>query len=175
VTSLIPINFLRFVIFIFAQVFFFSTIHIHPLIDIYVYPIFVLLLPFQVPRWFLMVLGFVIGISIDMLLGTLGMHAAVSVLLGYIRPLLINIITPKGAEFELTPNVYIQGSGWFLIYFSLAYIVSLGAYFIIEAGTFYNLFWLLIKIIVSVFFSVLSSLILIYLFSKDKKRRHAAR
>jgi hypothetical protein len=122
-----------------------------------------------------MVLGFAIGISIDMLLGTLGMHAAVSVLLGYIRPLLINIITPKGAEFELTPNVYIQGSGWFLIYFSLAYIVSLGAYFIIEAGTFYNLFWLLIKIIVSVFFSVLSSLILIYLFSKDKKRRHAAR
>ncbi len=174
-TSLIPINFLRFVLFIFAQVFFFSNIRIHPLIDIYVYPIFILLLPFQVPRWLLMILAFAIGISIDMLLGTLGMHAAVSVLLAYIRPMLINVITPKGTEFELTPNVFIQGSGWFLIYFSLAYIISLGTYFIIEAGTFYNLFWLFVKIVTSVFFSVLSSLIIIYLFTADKKRRHAAR
>jgi hypothetical protein len=122
-----------------------------------------------------MILAFAIGISIDMLLGTLGMHAAVSVLLAYIRPMLINVITPKGTEFELTPNVFIQGSGWFLIYFSLAYIISLGTYFIIEAGTFYNLFWLFVKIVTSVFFSVLSSLIIIYLFTADKKRRHAAR
>ncbi len=174
-TSLIPINLLRLVVLIFSQALFFSNIHIHPMIDIYIYPVFILLLPFQVPRWVLMILGFAIGISIDMLLGTLGMHAAVSVLLAYIRPMLINVITPKGTEFELSPNIYIQGSGWFLIYFLLAYTISLGAYFMIEAGTFYNLFWLLIKIITSVSFSVISSLIFIYLFTADKRRRHAGR
>jgi hypothetical protein len=174
-TSLIPINLLRLVVLIFSQALFFSNIHIHPMIDIYIYPVFILLLPFQVPRWLLMILGFAIGISIDMLLGTLGMHAAVSVLLAYIRPMLINVITPKGTEFELSPNIYIQGSGWFLIYFLLAYTISLGAYFMIEAGTFYNLFWLLIKIITSVSFSVISSLIFIYLFTADKRRRHAGR
>ena len=171
--SLFPINILRFVALIAAQVLIFSNIKFSPFINPYVYPLFILLLPFETPGWLLIILGFGTGLTVDFFLGSLGMHAAACVLLAYLRPVLIRIITPKGAEFEVEPNINLQGTTWFLIYCSLATFIHHTCYFLIEGGTFYNPFIALLRITISTVFSVLFMMMFLFLFTSSKKRRLA--
>lgn len=169
----IPINFLRLFLLLLAQVLVFSNINFSSFINPYVFPLFILLLPFETPRWLLMLLGFFSGLALDLFLGSTGMHAAAGLLIGYLRPFLISIITPKGTEFEISPNVYSQGLTWFIVYLGFASTVYLGFYFLMEAATFFNPFFLFLKVILSVVFSVAFMLIFLYLFSSKKKRRFA--
>lgn len=169
--SQIPINILRFFLLLFAQVLIFSNLNFSSFINPYIFPLFILLLPFDTPRWVLMLLGFFSGLALDMFLGSMGMHAAAGLLIGYLRPFLISIITPKGTEFEISPNVYAQGLTWFAIYMGVATTLYLGFYFVVEAATFYNIFFLMLKTILSVVMSVTFMLIFLYLFSSRQKRR----
>jgi rod shape-determining protein MreD len=171
--SLLPINFLRFVALMAAQILVFSNIKFSPFINPYVYPLFILLLPFNTPQWLLMILGFATGLLLDFFVGSMGMHAASCLLIAYLRPFLISIITPKGAEFEVEPNINLQGVTWFLIYLGLATIIHHTFYFIIESGTFYNIFISFLRIILSSAFSVLFMMIFLFLFTSSKKRRLA--
>ena len=119
------------------------------------------------------ILGFLTGLTLDVFVGSLGMHAAACLLIAYLRPTLISFITPKGGEFEVEPNISLQGASWFLIYCSIATFIHHTAYFIIESGTFYNLFIAFIRIILSTAFSVLFMMMFLFLFTSSKKRRLA--
>ncbi len=167
----IPINLIRFFLLLLLQVLIFSNINFSSFINPYVFPLFILLLPFETPRWILMLLGFFSGLALDTFMISYGMHAAAGLLIGYLRPFLISIITPKGTEFEISPNVYSQGLTWFAVYLGVATTIYLGFYFLIEAATFLNFFLLVLKVILSVIMSVVFMLIFLYLFSSRKKRR----
>ena len=167
----IPVNFFRFVLLLLAQILIFSNVNFSPFINPYVFPLFILLLPFQTPRWLLMIIGFLSGLTLDYLLGSIGMHAAACLLIGYFRPFLINVITPKGTEFEISPNVYSQGITWFIVYLGISIFTYLAFYFLVEAATFLNFFLLLGKIFLSTILSILFMLIFLFLFSNRKKRR----
>lgn len=171
--SQIPINLFRFMLLLMAQVMVFSNIQVSPFINLYIFPLFVLLLPFETLRWLLMVLGMAAGLVLDFFLGSMGMHAAAGLLLGYVRPLVISVITPKGSEFEISPNIFAQGPTWFLIYTSVAGLIYLGFYFLIEAGTFHNFLWLLLRIFSSTVLSVLLMIVFLFILSSKKKRRFA--
>lgn len=171
-SSDILFNILRFVLLLLLQVLVVSNAPTTVFINPYIFPLFMFLLPFETPRWALLVIGFVAGLSLDYLLGSsLGMHAGACLLIGFIRPYLISMITPKGNEFEVNPNVYSQGPGWFVIYLGLGMLIYLGWYFIINEATFHNIFFLLLKIVLSTAVSVMLMIILLYLFSSKKKRR----
>lgn len=169
--SEIPVNIVRFLLLLLAQVLVLNSMQLSPLVGIHVFPLFILLLPFQTPRLLLLFIGFGAGLTLDFLVGSPGMHAAASVLLAFARPALINVITPKGTDFEISPHIYTQGISWFAIYLSIATVTYLFYYFIIEAGTFYNIFWLLVKVVLSTAASVFFMVIFLYLFSARKKRR----
>lgn len=154
-----------------AQVLIFSNINFSSLVNPYIFPLFVLLLPFETPRLLLMVIGLLAGLSLDVFLGSTGMHAAACLALGYFRPFLINIITPKGTEFEISPNIHAQGLPWFIIYLGISVLLYLSFFFIVEAGTFYNFALLLVKIVLSTITSVTFMVVFLYLFSSRKKRR----
>src|SRR5436190_763645 len=79
----IPINLFRFLLLLLAQILMFSNINFSPYINPYVFPLFILLLPFETPRWLLMLLGLTSGLILDIFLGSTGMHAAVCLLIGY--------------------------------------------------------------------------------------------
>lgn len=171
--SLIPYNIFRLIALLAVQVLIFSYIHFSPFISPFVYPLFVLLLPFNTPRWLLLILGFVAGFILDLMLDTNGMHAASLLLVAYLRPYLITFITPKGAEFEVEPNIYLQGFSWFLIYCGVSTLTHHIFYFLIESWTFYNPIISLTRILVSTSFSVLFMMMFLYLFTSAKKRRMA--
>ncbi len=167
----IPVNLFRLVLLLLAQILIFSNINLSSFINPYIFPLFILLLPFETPRWLLIAIGFSSGLLLDFFLGSTGMHAATCLLIGSARPFLINIITPKGTEFEISPNVYAQGLSWFVVYLGITMLVYLSVYFFIEAASFLNFFYMMLKILLSTLVSVLFMLIFLFLFSSKKKRR----
>lgn len=89
-------NIARFILFILVQVYVLNKIpHLHRFISPYLYYLFILWLPFSVSRQWLLILGFFTGLTLDYFSNTPGLHAAACTLIAYVRPFLINILTPK--------------------------------------------------------------------------------
>src|SRR6478609_515542 len=61
----------------------------------YIYPLFILLLPFATPVWFLLIAGFAMGVTVDMFMDTGGMHAAACVLMAFLRTIVLESLLPK--------------------------------------------------------------------------------
>lgn len=112
-------NIIRFLVFILVQVFVLDNIPpLHQFIVPIIYFLFILWLPFSISRFWLMVIGFFTGLSLDYFSMTPGLHAAACVLISYARPFVINVLTPKDtSEFnyrEPSP----KSMGWtpYLVY-----------------------------------------------------------
>lgn len=91
----------RFLLFIFLQFFVLNKVpHLHRYIVPIIYYLPLFWLPFSVSRLRLLLAGFAVGLTLDYFMMTPGLHAAACVLIMYIRPFLINLLTPKeNAEF----------------------------------------------------------------------------
>lgn len=91
-------NILRFAAFILIQVYVLNKIpHLHRFITPYIYYLFILWLPFSMSRMTLLFVGFFTGLVLDYFMMTPGLHAAACLLVAYIRPFIINLLTPKEA------------------------------------------------------------------------------
>lgn len=96
--SLLFKNIIRFFFIIFMQVFVLNKIPpLHQFIVPYFYFVFILWLPFKIGRTALLFISFATGMVVDMFFKTPGLHAAACVLVGYLRPYLINLLLPKEA------------------------------------------------------------------------------
>ncbi|HWR33573.1 MAG TPA: rod shape-determining protein MreD [Chitinophagaceae bacterium] len=91
-------NILRIAVFILIQVYVLNQIHLHRFIVPYLYYLPLLWLSFSVSRPALLFIGFVTGLSLDYFLMTPGLHAAACVLIAFVRPFIINILTPKDSS-----------------------------------------------------------------------------
>ncbi len=89
-------NMIRFAVLILLQVYVLNRIpHLHQFITPYLYFLFILWLPFSVSRQWLLLIGFITGLTLDYFTMTPGLHAAACLLIAYVRPFLITILTPK--------------------------------------------------------------------------------
>jgi hypothetical protein len=95
-------NIVRFILFIGLQVVVLDNIPpLHRFIVPIIYFLFILWLPFSVSRFWLLVIGFLLGLSYDYFKYTPGLHAAACVLIAYIRPFMVSLLTPKeSSEFN---------------------------------------------------------------------------
>ncbi len=82
-------NIIRFIGLALLQVLLLNHINFLGYINPYLYILFVLLFPFTGNRTLLIFLGFALGLTIDMFSGTGGVHAAATVLIAFIRPVLL--------------------------------------------------------------------------------------
>lgn len=106
-------NIIRFILFIFFQVFILNEVPpLHQFIVPYIYFLFILWLPFNINRFFLLIVAFAFGTTLDYFTGTGGLHAAPCVLIAYLRPFLLNLLIPQ----DTTENSYaepsIKSMGW---------------------------------------------------------------
>lgn len=106
-------NIIRFVLFILFQVFILNQVPpLHQFIVPYLYFLFILWLPFNMNRVWLLVVSFLFGLSLDYFTGTPGLHAAPCVLIAFIRPFILNLLMPQ----EATEFNYVEPSrksmGW---------------------------------------------------------------
>lgn len=163
-------NAARFLGLVLAQALFLKNVNLFGYVNPLIYPMFILLLPFNMQRWQLLVLGFFTGLSVDLFTGTYGMHAAAATLIAFIRPFLITVITSGKSELDVEPNIRIQGTGWFILYVSIACLFHHLCYFFVEIGTFYNPFYTIAKALLSTLASTLIIILLEIIFRRAKKR-----
>lgn len=89
-------NILRLIVFLMVQVFVLNKVpFLHQFIVPYLYFLFVLWLPFSIPRIGLLIIGFFTGLFLDYFMMCPGMHAAACVLIAYARPFVISVLIPK--------------------------------------------------------------------------------
>ncbi|MGV3767192.1 MAG: rod shape-determining protein MreD [Chitinophagaceae bacterium] len=106
-------NIIRYVVFLLVQVFVLNNIPpLHQFVVPYLYFLFILWLPFHLNRFSLLLIGFLFGLSMDAFTKTPGLHAAACVLIAYIRPFIINLLTSRDtAEFNyVSPSA--KSMGW---------------------------------------------------------------
>ncbi|HJT74125.1 MAG TPA: rod shape-determining protein MreD [Chitinophaga sp.] len=149
--SILLRNIIRFVLLLLLQVFVLNRIQLHQLVGFNLYMLFVLLLPFNMPRPALMLLGFFMGLSIDSFMNTMGIHAAACVFIAYLRPFIINILSPQGGfeTTQKTPSMTSMGVSQFLTYIAILVFLHNLVYFPLEVFNFGNFFYLLLKILLS--------------------------
>lgn len=113
-----------------------TPLHISP----FFYVLFILLLPFETPGWLLLVLSFFIGWSVDLFSNTFGIHAAACVAMAFLRPLILELNSPRdGYESGTFPRVSYYGLAWFFKYALLLIFIHHILYFFIEAFSFKNI------------------------------------
>jgi hypothetical protein len=135
-------------------------------LDPFLYVLFIILLPFETPSWFVLFMGFVLGINVDFFSDTSGLHAASSVSMAFARPYILNVFnTRDGYESGTLPRIYDYGYLWFVRYsFILIFIHHLTFYFL-ESFTFVNFFRTLFISLLGTLFT-LSIVIISQLFVK---------
>ncbi len=106
-------NIIRFILFILFQVYILNQVPpLHQFIVPYLYFLYILWLPFSMNRFWLLLVSFVFGLTLDYFTGTYGLHAAPCVLIAFIRPFLLNLLIPQ----DTTEQSYLEpGSksmGW---------------------------------------------------------------
>lgn len=81
------------------------------------YLLFILILPFETPRWILLVSGFWLGLSIDIFTDSLGLHTITTVLAAYTRYFILNFMSPRdGYDSGTAPRAIYFGFPWFIKY-----------------------------------------------------------
>lgn len=129
-------------------------------LQVHLYPLFILLLPFATPRILTIFLAFLLGIAIDYSYETPGMHAGALVFTAYMRDLVLPIIEPReDYNPKDTPTKASLGATWFLQYAAIMLALHLTWYFFLEAFTI--VYWK--TIIFKAFFSLVASLFAVLL------------
>jgi len=155
-TIIILKNIGRFVFLILFQVLILNNIQFSGYINPYFYIYFILLLPFETPRWLLLLSAFLLGISLDAFTNTYGLNASACVLMAFVRPFVISAIS-TGTEFMIghSPSLKNQGMKWFAYYSILLVLIHHFALFYLEIFRFNEFFQTLLRVLLSSVFTLL--------------------
>ena len=163
-------NILRFVVLLIVQVMVFDNLRLGSYVHPCIYVLFVLLLPFDTPKWRLLIDAFLIGIAVDIFNSTPGLNAAATVLMAFVRPFIIGITSRKSdIEDKDAPTITEMGLQWFAVYALLLILLHNLVLFWLEAFSIRLLGLVLAETVLSSLVSLLLIIIIIYIFKPVKK------
>lgn len=135
-------------------------------LQVHLYPLFILLLPIRTPRALTIILAFALGIAVDWLYDSYGMHASALVFTAFVREWVFSILEPReGYGLKDTPTKASLGDAWFLRYAAIMLAAHLFFYFSVEAFTFVYIGTILQKWIISWIGSLFFVLAAVYIFN----------
>ncbi|MDX2415091.1 MAG: hypothetical protein QNK33_07860 [Bacteroidales bacterium] len=154
-----------FILLLLIQILVMDNIGFSGYVNPYVYILFIILLPFDMPPWLTLIIAFFTGLSIDLFEATPGLHTSATVFAGFVRPYILTLIAPReGYEKNDVPGIGLSGFRWFLLYTALIVLIHHFALFYIEVFRFSHFFQTLGRVIVSSGFSILFIVIIQSLF-----------
>lgn len=167
--SQIIFHFLRFVLIVLLQVLIFKRLSLSMdgfnYMTVIFYPVFIFLLPHKTPHVLLVLIGFLLGISIDMFYDSPGVHASATVFSAFLRPTALKIFEPRGGyKMNLSPSKREMGINNFTFYVSSLLAAHLLFYFSMEAFSFVYFGESLLRTLVSFFPSLVFIIIYQYIF-----------
>jgi rod shape-determining protein MreD len=154
--NIIGRNILRLIFLVLLQVLILNEIRLFDEINPYLYLLFILLLPFETPKWALLIMGFALGLTIDVFSNSLGLHTSATVLVAYLRQFILQVFAPRdGYETGTFPRAYYYGFGWFTKYVVLLILIHQSVLYFLEAYSFENAFETLRLIVIGTIFTTI--------------------
>ncbi len=162
---------LSFVFLLLFQILIVNNVSLWGMVIPMIYILFILILPFQMPRWLVVFLGFFMGFTVDIFTGILGLHAAALGLMAFLRMPIINII-PSHITFEehLRPILWDMRFAWYFQYVLYLTLIHHIAYFYLEVMSLHNFMLILGITLLNVVFTVLLIFLFQIIFFKASKR-----
>jgi hypothetical protein len=145
---------IMFISLVLVQVLVLNQVQVSGYISPFIYVLFVLLMPLSTPRYLLMILGFLIGLSVDIFSNSLGIHAAATVFIAFIRPFVIRSISNREEDRNDYPGLRQNKFSWFLSYTAIMVFVHHFILFYLEYFTFSHFFITFLRIVLSSVFSI---------------------
>ena len=152
---------------LFVQVFVLNNLSISPLVAPMVYIVLILMMPIESSQWKMLGVGLLLGITMDLTMGTAGLNTLVTLPVAFFRrPLLYALtgLSPMSKE-EGIPSVKRLGARFHRYIIVLIVLHSLLFYFA-EWLSFDNFGTLLLRILCSTLCSLVLDYIIIMLFMK---------
>ena len=121
-----------------------------------------------------MLIAFVLGFTLDSFRHNPGFHTAACVLIAYIRPFLVNLLIPQeGADnnYEEPSFKSLGGVLPYMIFTGVLTLIHHGWLFLLEAWQFGNIWYFLVKTLLSTALSLLLIIITELLFTRQQKFR----
>jgi len=146
---------LLFVFVVLIQVLFMNNIQFSRFVNPYFYVLFILLLPINFPRYLLLLLGFLLGITIDIFSNTPGIHASSTVFIAFIRPFVFNASNLDDKEKVMCPTISNLGPALFFRYAAILILVHHFFLFYIEIFSFRDFFQTFLRSFLSSIFTLI--------------------
>lgn len=136
----------------------------------FLYVSFILLLPFELSTTLTILVGFLLGFTIDIFYSSIGIHAFATVLMSYLRNYWLSVITPQGGyDIGNSPTIATNGVQWFLVYAIPLVFIHHFVLFFLEASGF-DMFWFtMLKIMGSLLFTMTVIVFLQFLVPQRRK------
>jgi len=166
--SAILFNIVRFVLLIAAQVVIFNNIDLFGFVNPFPYILFILLYPVNSNRAGLLVASFFLGLTIDMFENSGGVHAAACLVLANLRPTFFKFAFGLSYEYQtIKINDKLSPERFTFIFISI--LTHHLVLFLLEFFKFSFILDALWRTLLSSIFTLIASIIIIYLFKPSKK------
>ena len=139
--SLITRNLVRFGVLLLIQGLILESIHIEEgwlrYCRIFLYPLFVIVLPLRTPATIAIAAGFLLGLLVDLFYASPGVHAAALTFTAFARNIVLSVLEPRGGyNVNFSPTIVKMGRPWFLRYSSILLLLHVIFYSCVEVFTF---------------------------------------
>ena len=136
----------------------------------FLYVAFILLIPFELSVTLTILVGFIVGFTVDIFYSSMGIHAFATVLMSYLRNYWLSVITPQGGyDVGNSPTIATNGVQWFLVYAIPLVFIHHFVLFFLEASGF-DMFWFtMLKIMGSLLFTMTVIIFLQFLVPQRRK------
>ncbi|MDR1792212.1 MAG: rod shape-determining protein MreD [Bacteroidales bacterium] len=159
------------VLYIACQIFIFNKISVWGYFSPMIYLLFILSLPFQTPQWLIILSGFFVGLLIDLFSARLGLHAFSTLVMAFLRPYIIRLISQKdNFEEHLNPLLKDMRFKWYFLYTFLLVFIHQLVYYFTEAFSLQNVWHLLFLIAINTMVTVACIFVIQILFYPSSKR-----
>ena len=161
---------IRFFILASIQILVLNNVQISGYINPFVYILFIMLLPPKMPKAIVLILAFVMGFTIDIFSDSYGIHSSATVLLAFLRPKVLALVSVKGGEDLEEIGIKQLKINRFFTYSGILCLIHHFTLFYLEAFRLNEFFDTFLRALYSSFISILMILMIESLRSNQKSR-----
>lgn len=166
--SALILNIIRFALLVAVQVVVFNNIDLFGFINPFPYILFILLYPVNANRAGLLIASFLLGLSIDYFTNSGGVHATASLVLAYLRPSFFKFAFGLSYEYQtIKINDRLSPERFSFIFISI--VTHHLVLFLLEFFKFAFILEALWRTLLSTIFTLIVSIIIIYLLKPSKR------
>ena len=161
---------IRFFILVGIQILVLNNVQISGYINPFVYILFIILLPPKMPKSIVLILAFITGFTIDIFSDSYGIHSSATVLLAFLRPKVLTLVSIKGGEDLEEIGIKQLRINRFFTYSGILCLTHHFTLFYLEAFRLNEFFDTFLRALYSSIISILMMLLIESLFSNKKNR-----